>query len=160
MNLEELRTFFLKEEYQAEIEEKTEVSPRQLVVLFGDDLYLRVTVLEEEPLQFMQFFLLFPFQVKEEAVYETARLILSINAGFDLASFGMMEGTRLLYYRQTHAFEGRCSEHVIKALVDSIHLLLEAFQPSLEAVSQGKKSIAQLQVETKEKILAQEFEII
>lgn len=160
MKLEELQAFFHKEEYQAEIEQETEVSPRQLVVLFGENLYLRLTVLEEEPLKFMQLFLLFPFQIEEKAVSEVSRLILSVNAGFDLASFGMMEGARLLYYRYTHAFEGRCSENVLKAHIDSLHLLLETFQSSFEAVSQGKKTIEQLQAETKEKILAQEFEII
>jgi len=117
-------------------------------------------MLEEEPLHFMQFFLLFPFQIKEEALFETARLILSVNASFDLASFGMIEGSRLLYYRNVHAFEKTCSQTVLKALVGSLTLLLETFMPSFEAVSQGTKTIEQLQSETKEAILAQEFEII
>jgi len=174
ISLEALKEFFLKEEYQAEIEAGTEVSPKQLVVLFGrdtkgQDLFLHLTLLdettkpppEEKSLHFLQFYSLFPYEIKESALSEMARLILSINASFDLAGFGMMEGNKLFFYRYVHICEAKTfSDDVLHAIVDSMSLLFETFLPSLTDVASGKKTIDELQQETKEAIRTQEFEIL
>lgn len=166
LSLESLKTFFLNEGYQAQIEAKSEISPEQLVILFGrdtkgHDLLLHLTLLEEGGVYFLQFYSLFPYEIQDKALNEMGRLILSINAGFDLAHFGMIEGSKVFYYRYIHICDqDTLTEKVLAAITDSISLLFETFLPSLTDIAYGQKTIDDLQKETKEAIRAQEFEVL
>lgn len=166
LSLESLKKFFLNEGYEAQVEAKTDISPEQLVILFGrdtdgHDLLLHLSLLEEEGMYFLQFYTLFPYEIHENALNEMSRVVLSINASFDLANFGMIEGSKLFYYRYIHISErDALSEDVLRAITDSLSLLFETFLPSLTSVASGEKTVEDLQKETKEAIRKQEFEVL
>ena len=99
-----------------------EESIHQLVIDIGEDEALRLTVfflgdllalagdqpgmkdasqqLDESKADFLQYFVRYPFEVKEEAISDTARLIMMMNWSTPMGAFGLNEGQKMVYYRQ------------------------------------------------------------
>ncbi len=158
MKLTEISELFEKKGYAVSVEPATEISPEQLLLMIDQDHPLRLSLLEDEGnLQFLQFFILFPFQVRDKCFDPMARLIMSINATFDLGGFGIIERDHLVYYRYMYVWE-TFSQEVLETFFDSIVFLVETFAPGLKAVALGQKTVEQLQYEAKNEILKQEFQ--
>ncbi|MCB1180735.1 MAG: hypothetical protein KDK55_01760 [Chlamydiia bacterium] len=163
-DLENLRDFFIKEGYPSEIQEATEINQKQVITYVGKaldtyDLILRTSHIQpaieegskEIPLKFLQFYLLLPFEVKESCLFETMRFICSINASFDLASFGLLEAGHLLYYRHVMMVsKNTLDEESLRAFLGSFEVLVYSFFGPLEAIATGKKSKEELEKEVKE----------
>lgn len=164
-NLESLQHFFHMQGYQAEIQSPIEeINPVEQLVLFlrkddeGNDLVLRLFWAEEmkgneksedNKLKFLQFYILFPFIVKDDFIQDLTYLIFNTNAHLDMAYFGLYPDLKLIYYRYTHVCTNReIDSDVLTAIVASIEFLLEMTLEPLKSLALGKKTLQQLQEET------------
>ncbi len=163
-SLKSLETFLTGKGHPTQVVPETEISPEQLILLLmkdpsGEDIALQLSLTEEGPLKFLQFFLLIPLQIAEGALPEVARLILNINASFDLASFGVMEVSGVLYYRYVHIFES-LSEEALMAVIASVEMLLDTLLPVIIPAAKGEKTVEQLQKETRQTLIDHEFQML
>jgi hypothetical protein len=109
--------------------------------------------------RFLQFFILFPFLADEKALKDLTTLILNLNANFDMASFGLYESERLMYYRYVHLHSpSQIESENLLAIISSIEFLLEMFLPSLLDVGLGRKSLWQVHKEAEESAKNQNLE--
>lgn len=91
----------------------------------------------------LQLIVTLPFQVLDECIPDTARLVLLLNKGMELPGFELSEVDRILFFR--HSFvvpEDDLDERILLALVGMIELILDAFADTLEKVATGTQSLS------------------
>lgn len=177
-SIEALQDHLSSEGYETAIQPATELNPSEHLLVSlaknqeGHDLIARLfwsqdyrseepeNIKEQAP-QFLQFFILFPFLVAESAVQDTTKLILNLNATFDMANFGLYESQRLIYYRYVHVHpRHKIDAETVSAVIVSIEFLLDMLMPSLTEIALGKKTLKEVEAEALEKVRKSDLDFL
>ena len=111
--------------------------------------------------KFLQFTVVIPEIAEESAIGELARYILVLNANLDMATFGLMEQERIIFYRYVYISPlPSMNGNILIAIVTSIQFLLELFVPPLIEVAKGEKTSKQLLEEAKKAVQNIEFALM
>lgn len=99
---------------------------------------------------FLQCLVILPFVALEGNMRDLTTLIFNLNAALDMASFGLYESERIVYYRHSHVCSSPKMElEPLLAVFASIEFLFQSTYKALEDVALGRKSLAQIQAEVK-----------
>lgn len=115
-----------------------------LQILFINDLTKTLGVEEEEDeIQLLQFFILFPFQCREETVREVALFILALNRILPIGSFGLSQKECTIYYQYVLALEDQgdaLDPDLILEVVSMINMFVLEFIENISLVAKGEKT--------------------
>ncbi len=159
-NLSEIKHLFEEQGFICDLQTPTELSRHEQIIVQmpgtveNNAVVLRIfwstanEIAANEDPKFLHFFVLLPIQISEQRLKETITLVLSMNAMFDLSTFGVYEADRLIYYRYVHvcSAEGVAKEPII-AILSSIAYLLESCVPYLTEIASGHKTLETIQHE-------------
>ncbi len=136
-------------------EHEKEALSSTLQILFINDLTKTLGVEEEEDeVQLLQFFILFPFQCKEETVRDVALFILALNRILPVGSFGLSQKECTIYYQYILALEDQgdaLAPDLILEVVSMINMFVLEFIENISIVAKGEKTAEVLLKEMEEK---------
>ena len=106
----------------------------------------------------LQFNVVIPQLVQDEAKKELMSYLLSLNAYLDMAHFCYYEAEKIIFYRYVYlAPLSGISESVLVAIIESIRFLLDLFTQPITDVAKGVKTCKELQDEAKKMMQDIEF---
>ncbi len=96
----------------------------------------------DSKVDFLQFYIRFPFDFKKEAISDLARLILMANWSTPIGAFGMNESQKVIYYR--HVLEVMGDEPSIDLVMETVNAMAYYSQlriNSLNLIASGVMSL-------------------
>jgi len=91
---------------------------------------------------FLQLYIRFPFDFKDESMPDLARLILMANWSTPVGAFGMNESQKVIYYR--HVFEVMGDEPSVDMVMETVNAMAYFAQSridSLKSIASGEMSL-------------------
>jgi hypothetical protein len=98
---------------------------------------------KDTKVDFLQVYIRFPFDIKDESIPDLARLILMANWSTPVGAFGMNESQKVVYYR--HVFEvmgGEPSVDMVLETVNAMAYFAQSRFDSLQLIASGEKTLS------------------
>jgi hypothetical protein len=174
ISLHSLEEMFQTENFDCfiteEMEESGKKGGKRLSIPIGTDskerpLFLEIKITQEYPSEtlpkddllaheqlhavknyyFLHFFVMLPFDVKGDALGDTARLLLLLNKSLDLPGFDMSEVNQVVFYRYTWASPAlEVDKLFLLSIVGMIMLIIDSLSYTIEKVASGEASLMQI----------------
>lgn len=96
-------------------------------------------------LDFLQYFVLFPFQVPNEQIIDLVRLVTMINNSLPLLGFGVMESQNRVFFRHMQILIGeKIDPQIVTFTLSTIEYLVNTVGQALLDISENKRSLQQI----------------
>ncbi len=96
----------------------------------------------------LRFFVMFPFQIKEECIPDLARYLFRINSNCELGNLILRDKERLIVYQYSHLKIGNVINATVADIVIAmVELLFDTFENAIEMLAAGSKTLQKLEEE-------------
>ena len=106
----------------------------------------------------LRFFVMFPFQIKEEYMLDLCRYLFRINTNCELGNLILRDKERLIVYQYTHLNVGSAINlSAIDVIIGTITFLLNTFEEAIEMLASGAISLKKFEEESYQLLKGSEF---
>ncbi len=106
----------------------------------------------------LRFFVMFPFQIREEYMFDLGRYLFRINTNCELGNLILRDKERLIVFQYTHLSAGSAVNlSAVDIIIGTVTFLLNTFEEAIEMLAGGAVSLKKFEEESYKLLRGDEF---